>query len=83
MREFIDFNVKITRFGESGTWGFLSHLDSKEVSTLLVQAEAIEARQQMAFRQMLGLHPMPFSFVPGEMEPPSFFLIKPDVLIYC
>ncbi|KAK5674131.1 hypothetical protein LTS10_013116 [Elasticomyces elasticus] len=65
VREFIDFNVKLTRWGESGTWGFLSHLNSKEVATLLVQAEAIEARQQAAFRQMLGLHPFPFWFAPG------------------
>lgn len=66
VREFIDFNVKLTRWGESGNWGFLSHLDSKEVATLLVQAEAIEARQQSVFRQMLGLHPMPIWFAPGE-----------------
>ncbi|KAF3032844.1 hypothetical protein E8E11_003432 [Didymella keratinophila] len=65
VREFIDFNVKLTRWGESGNWGFISHLDSREVATLLVQAESIEARQQMAFRQMLGLHPMPVSFTPG------------------
>ncbi|KAF1363660.1 hypothetical protein EJ07DRAFT_162877 [Lizonia empirigonia] len=66
VREFIDFNVKLTRWGESGNWGFISHLDSREVATLLVQAESIEARQQMAFRQMLGLHPMPVSFTPGN-----------------
>lgn len=66
VREFIDFNVKLTRWGESGNWGFISHLDSREVATLLVQAESIEARQQMAFRQMLGLHPMPVSFTPGK-----------------
>jgi len=66
VREFIDFNVKVTRWGEAGTWGFLSHLDSKEVATLLVQAEAIEARQQLVFRQMLGLHGMPIWFAPGE-----------------
>lgn len=67
VREFIDFNVKLTRWGESGNWGFISHLDSREVATLLVQAESIEARQQMAFRQMLGLHPMPVSFTPGKL----------------
>jgi hypothetical protein len=66
VREFVNFNIKLTRYGESGTWGFLSHLDSREVATLLVQAEAIESRQQMAFRQMLGLHPMPVSFTPGR-----------------
>jgi hypothetical protein len=66
VREFVEWNVKLTRWGESGTWGFLSHLDSREVATLLVQAEAIEARQQMVFRQMLGLPPMPVSFTPGQ-----------------
>ncbi|KAJ9227576.1 hypothetical protein DTO169C6_217 [Paecilomyces variotii] len=65
VREFIEFNVRLTRWGESGNWGFLSHLDSKEVATLLVQAEAIEARQQSVFRQWLGLHPMPIWFAPG------------------
>ncbi|KAJ5476937.1 hypothetical protein N7475_002666 [Penicillium sp. IBT 31633x] len=65
VREFLDFNSKLTRWGESGNWGFLSHLDSKEVATLIVQAEAIEARQQAIFRQMLGLHPMPIWFAPG------------------
>ncbi|KAJ5544955.1 hypothetical protein N7535_006658 [Penicillium sp. DV-2018c] len=65
VREFLDFNTKLTRWGESGNWGFISHLDSKEVATLLVQAEAIEARQQAIFRQMLGLHPMPIWFAPG------------------
>ena len=80
VREFIDFNVKLTRFGESGTWGFLSHLDSREVGTLLVQAVSIEARQQMAFRQMLGLHPMSVSFVPGEKA--EVFIFTMPVLIF-
>lgn len=66
VREYIDFNIKLTRWGESGNWGFLSHLDSREVSTLLVQAEAVEARQQQIFRQWLGLNPMPVSFIPGK-----------------
>ncbi|KAH1975466.1 hypothetical protein KXW88_009586 [Aspergillus fumigatus] len=65
VREFIDFNVKVTRWGESGTWGWLSHLDSKEVATLVVEAEAIEARQQSIFRQLLGLQPMPIWFAAG------------------
>lgn len=37
VREYIDFNQKLTTWGESGNWGFLSHLVSREVSTLLVQ----------------------------------------------
>ena len=79
VREFIDFNVKLTRFGESGTWGFLSHLDSREVGALLVQAESVESRQQMAFRQMLGLHPMPFSFVPGVPQSWHWTLLAPYI----
>jgi len=82
VREFIDFNIKLTRWGESGTWGFLSHLDSREVSTLLVQAEAIEGRQQMAFRQMLGLHPMPVSFVPGIPQSWHWTMLAPYIS-YC
>ncbi|PKX97681.1 putative stress response protein (Rds1) [Aspergillus novofumigatus IBT 16806] len=65
VREFIDFNVKLTRWGESGTWGWLSHLNSKEVATMVVEAEAIEARQQAIFRQLLGLQPMPIWFAAG------------------
>ena len=66
VREFIDFNQKLTRWGEAGNWGFISHLTSREVAALLVQAEAIEARQESVFRQMLGLHPMPIWFAPGK-----------------
>ncbi|RHZ43057.1 putative stress response protein (Rds1) [Aspergillus thermomutatus] len=65
VREFLNFNVKLTRWGESGTWGWLRHLNSKEVATMVVKAEAIEARQQATFRQLLGLHPMPIWFAPG------------------
>ncbi|PQE19245.1 rds1 protein [Rutstroemia sp. NJR-2017a BBW] len=79
VREFIDFNVKLTRWGESGTWGFLSHLNSKEVATLLVQAEAIEARQQAVFRQMLGLHAMPIWFAPGVPQSWHWTLLAPYI----
>jgi hypothetical protein len=65
VREFIDFNQKLTRFGESGVLGFMAHLDSREAATLLGQSIHTEARQQMAFRQMLGLHPMPVWFEAG------------------
>ncbi|CAE7216574.1 hypothetical protein PTNB73_08041 [Pyrenophora teres f. teres] len=65
VREFIDFNIKVTRFGESGVWGFLAHMDSREVATLLSQSIATEARQQISFRQMMGLPPMPVWFETG------------------
>jgi len=36
--EFIAFSQKLTRFGESGVYGFMSHLDSRGVAALLLQA---------------------------------------------
>lgn len=57
VREFIDFNIALTRWGESGVWGFINHLDSREVGQLLAQSIATEARQQMSFRQLLGMQP--------------------------
>ena len=59
VREFIDFCQKLTRFGESGVYGFLNHLDSREAGQLLLQSISTEARQQMIFRQFDGLFPMP------------------------
>ncbi|KAL8648181.1 MAG: hypothetical protein Q9226_006105, partial [Calogaya cf. arnoldii] len=29
-REWVDFMQRLTRFGESGVWGFINHLDSRE-----------------------------------------------------
>ena len=57
--------VSTTRWGESGVWGFINHLDSREVGQLLAQSIATEARQQMSFRQMLGLFAMPVFFETG------------------
>ena len=56
VREFIDFCQRLTRFGESGVYGFLGHLDSQAAATLLLQSITTEARQQMAFRQCKSLH---------------------------
>jgi hypothetical protein len=41
-----------------GVWGFINHLDSREVGQLLAQSIATEARQQQIFRQMSGLSPV-------------------------
>lgn len=62
---------KLTRWGEAGNWGFVSHLDSGEVASFITQAEAIEAPQQSVFHEMLGLHPMPIQFAPGMYTPLS------------
>ncbi|KAF8542860.1 ferritin-like domain-containing protein [Trichophaea hybrida] len=56
--EFIDFCQKLTRWGESGVYGFLPHLDSRPAAQLLLQSITTEARQQMIFRQFEGLFPM-------------------------
>lgn len=79
VREFIDFNQKLTRWGESGVWGFLAHLDSREVANLLSQSIATEARQQMSFRQMLGLHPMPLWFETGIPQSWAWTYLAPYI----
>ena len=59
VRDFVDFSMKITRLGESGTFGFLEHLDSRASAMLLLEAISTESRQEMIFRQFEGLFPMP------------------------
>lgn len=79
VREFIDFNQKLTRWGESGVWGFINHLDSREVGQLLSQSIATEARQQMSFRQMLGLHPYPVWFETGIPQSWAWSYLAPYI----
>ncbi|KAF6797620.1 protein rds1 [Colletotrichum sojae] len=59
LEEYIDFNQKLTRWGEAGVYGFLPHLNSAPAAQMLLQSIAVEARQQMVFRQFQGLFPMP------------------------
>lgn len=42
VHEAFDFTQKLTRFGESGVWGFQAHLDAREVAQLLDQSIATE-----------------------------------------
>jgi Ferritin-like domain len=79
VREFIDFNQLLTKWGEAGVEGFLNHLDSREAATLLGQSIATEGRQQMAFRQMLGLHPMPFWFATGLPQAWAWTYLAPYI----
>ncbi|KAK4938980.1 hypothetical protein LTR10_020639 [Elasticomyces elasticus] len=79
VREFIDFCQKLTRFGESGVYGFLGHLDSRESATLLLQSITTEARQQFAFRQMDGLFPMPVWFEVGVPQSWAWTLLAPYI----
>lgn len=80
--EWVDFMQRVTRFGESGVWGFLSHLDSREVSQMLSQSISVEARQQMVFRQLSGLAPMPVWFENGWPQSWQWTMLAPYIS-YC
>lgn len=62
--------------GESGVYGFLSHLDSRPAATLLTQSITTEARQQMIFRQFSGAHPMPVYFETGISQSMAWTLLS-------
>ncbi|KAH9905467.1 ferritin-like domain-containing protein [Xylariomycetidae sp. FL2044] len=79
VREYIDFSQKLTRWGESGVYGFLNHLDSREVGQLLLQSISTEARQQMIFRQFEGLFPMPVWFEIGIPQSWAWTLLAPYI----
>lgn len=79
VREFVDFCQKLTRFGESGVYGFIAHLDSREAATLLTQSITTEARQQMIFRQFEGLFPMPVWFEVGVPQSWAWTLLAPFI----
>ncbi|EIW82785.1 Rds1 protein, partial [Coniophora puteana RWD-64-598 SS2] len=79
VREFIDFCQKLTRWGESGTYGFLPHLDNRAPAELIMNAIATEARQQMIFRQFEGLFPTTLWFIPGIPQAWQWTLLAPYV----
>ncbi|KAI1841429.1 hypothetical protein JX265_001503 [Neoarthrinium moseri] len=79
VQEYIDFSQKLTRFGESGVYGFLPHLDSRESAQLLLQSITTEARQQMIFRQFEGLFPMPVWFEVGIPQSWAWTLLAPYI----
>lgn len=79
VREYVDFSQKLTRWGESGVYGFLNHLDAREVGQLLLQSITTEARQQMVFRQFSGLFPMPVWFECGIPQSWAWTLLAPYI----
>ena len=82
VREWLDFMQRLTRFGESGVWGFINHLDSREVGQLLAQSIATEARQQQIFRQMSGLTPMDVWFENGWPQSWAWSMLA-QYISYC
>lgn len=79
LTEYIDFSQKLTRWGESGVYGFLNHLDSRAAAQLLLQSISTEARQQMIFRQFQGLFPMPVWFEVGIPQSWAWTLLSPYI----
>ncbi|KAI0812679.1 ferritin-like domain-containing protein [Irpex lacteus] len=79
VREFIDFSMKITRLGESGTLGFLPHLNSQASAALITEAISTESRQEFAFRQFEGLFPVPFWFTPTITQSMQWTLLAPYI----
>ncbi|KAI0369662.1 Rds1 protein [Pilatotrama ljubarskyi] len=79
VKEYLDFNRKVTRWGEAGVYGFLEHLNSRPSAELLLQAITTEARQQMVFRQFEGLFAMPFWFTTGITQSMHWTLLAPYI----
>ncbi|KAL6892278.1 ferritin-like domain-containing protein [Trichoderma evansii] len=79
VREFLDFNQKLTRVGESGVYGFLPHLNNRPAAQLLLQSVAVEARQQLIFRQLGGQFPMPVWHVPAIPQSWAWSLLAPYI----
>ncbi|KAM0254753.1 hypothetical protein ACHAQJ_006469 [Trichoderma viride] len=79
VREFLDFNQKLTRWGEAGVYGFLPHLNSGPAAQLLLQSIAIEARQQLIFRQLGGQFPMPEWHMAGIPQSWAWTLLAPYI----
>ncbi|OAA34487.1 protein rds1 [Metarhizium rileyi] len=79
VREYIDFNQKLTRWSEAGVYGFLSHLNSGPAAQLLLQSITVEARQQLIFRQFGGQFPMPEWHTPGIPQSWAWTLLAPYI----
>ena len=79
LHEAFDFAQKLTQWGESGVWGFQSHLDSRETAQLLDQSIATEGRQSMIFRQFSGLFPMPVWFETGIPQSWAWTFLAPYI----
>ncbi|KAH9477311.1 Protein rds1 [Psilocybe cubensis] len=80
VREFLDFSQQVTRWGEAGTIGFIPHLNSRDSAQMLLQTVTTEARQQMAFRQLEGLFPMPVDFQTGITQSMTWTLLAPHLV---
>lgn len=76
VREALLFSEELTRWGESGVYGFLPSLDNRANAQILLQSIATEARQQFAFRQFLGVFPVPVWFETGVPQAYAWTLLS-------
>ncbi|KAI8800409.1 hypothetical protein BJ742DRAFT_841818 [Cladochytrium replicatum] len=76
VRQFLQFSQVLTRWGESGVYGFLPQMDNAAVAELLLNSIATEARPQYSSRQLLGLFPVLVHFIPGIPQSWSWTLIS-------
>ncbi|KAI9886838.1 MAG: hypothetical protein M1823_001337 [Watsoniomyces obsoletus] len=79
VREFVDFSQKLTRWGESGTLGYIPHLNSQESGQIILQVVTVESREQMIFRQFDGLFPMPVWYEVSTPQSWQWTLLAPYI----
>lgn len=79
VREALLFSEELTRWGESGVYGFLPSLDNRANAQILLQSITTEARQQYTFRQWLGSFPVPVWFETGTPQAWAWTLLSPYI----
>jgi Ferritin-like domain len=77
---FIEYALLNTRYGESGTIGWIPLLDNRASGNIVIQAITTESRQQYTFRQWRGLFPMPVAFEPAIIQPYHWTLLSRDIV---
>lgn len=79
VREALLFCEELTRWGESGVYGFLPSLDNRANAQILLQSIATEARQQYTFRQWLGVNSVNIWFETGTPQAWAWTLLSPYI----
>ncbi|EEB06535.1 fungal protein [Schizosaccharomyces japonicus yFS275] len=78
--EYLTFAQHLTKWSESGVYGFLAHMNSGAAATLLLQSISTEARQEMSLRQLGGMFPYPVWFETGIPQSFAWSLIAPYIV---
>lgn len=77
--EFFNLCQRVTRYGESGVYGFLPLLENRAVAQILLQSISTEARQQFAFRQFSGMFPITQWFETGATQAMQWTLLSQHI----